>query len=123
MTAKQIEEEAAKPANECKILEVQLNKNIKCEIVGSDKIDDLSKIISENKNDRIIFIAPDSQIRDLSNMTSKYLSSASPVDLNSHFDSDIFKNLDFTYRGMRCSIAEKDVVIWSGKKSMILTIE
>ena len=113
--------DASKPATECKVLEVKLDNNVKCEIVGSDKIDSLSKVLSENKNDRIILITPEEKIRDLTKIAQKYLSSTG-VDVSKYFDSDIFKNMNFAYKGMRCNVSGKDFVLWTGDNRVILTV-
>jgi hypothetical protein len=115
--------EKEKPATECKVLEVKFDKKNKCELVGSDKINDFAKVISENKNNKLILIAPEAQLRDLMKMAEKYMSQAQVMNLGQHFDSELFKNLDFPYKGMRCTIGDKEVVLWSGKKQVILTLE
>jgi len=114
--------EEEKPATECKVLEVKFDKNTKCEFVGSDKINNLSQIISENKGEKMILIAPDNQVRELSKMAQKYTSSK-VSNIGQYFESDIFKNLDFPYKGMRCDINGKKIVVWSGNKQVIVTFE
>lgn len=111
------------PATECKVLEIKLDNNNKCEIVGSDKMDNLSQILSEERNDRIVLITPASKVRDLGRLAQSYMPSASKMDLSKHFDSDMFKNMNFPYKGMKCHIAGKKVVIWASKKQVILTVQ
>ena len=115
--------EEEKPATECKVLEVKFDKKNKCELVGSDKINDFAKVISENKGNKLILIAPESQLRDLMKMAEKYMSQNQVMNLGQHFDSELFKNLDFPYKGMRCTLGDKKVVLWSGKKQVIITLE
>ena len=117
-----VTEGQSKLATECKVLEVKLDDKNKCELVGSDKIDDISKSISEDKSGRIILIAPQEQLGSLSKITEKYLASTG-FDLKKHFETDMFKSLNFPYKGMRCTISNKEVVVWSGDKKVILTID
>ncbi len=107
---------------ECKILEIKIDKNARCEFVGSNRIDYLLKSIEEGSDDKIVLIAPKDQIKDLSKIADKYLSSAG-FDLKKHFDNELLKSSPFPYNGLRCDIAGKQVVIWSGKEKLILTIE
>ena len=116
-----VEEKSAK-ATECKVLEVKIDKNISCEIVGSDKIDKLSKIIGDNKNDRIVIIAPDKKIRDLTVLINKYLKIDS-VNFNKYVESDIFKNFNFPYKGMKCNVSDNRFVVWQGDSQTIMTIQ
>lgn len=114
--------EEEKPVTECKVLELKLDKNTKCELVGSDKIEDLSKVIAENKGNKLVLIAPEQQAKDLVKMAEKFASSKG-IDLDQYMNSELFKNLDFPYKGMKCEISDKKVVVWSGKKQVIVTLE
>ncbi len=114
-------EETATPT-ECKVLEVKFSKDIKCELVGSNKIDNLSKIVSENKDNKIVLIAPQDQLKTISKMTEKYLESVG-FDITKYFDTDMFKSFKFPYKGMRCNVSDKEVVVWSGDKKVIVTIQ
>ncbi len=114
-----VEEEVA---TECKVLEVKIDENTKCEIVGSDRIEKLSQMINTNRNDRITIVAPDKKVKDLALLANKYLK-VENVNLNKYLDSDIFKNFDFDYKGMKCTISNKKFVIWTGGKQTILTVE
>lgn len=108
--------------SECKILEVKLSDNITCELVGSSRIESLTKILDENKSDKIIFITPESKFSDLGKMAQNYLN-ASGIDINKHFDSEVFKNMSFPYRGTRCKVDDKEFVIWKGGKKIVVTID
>lgn len=114
-------EESVAPT-ECKVLEVKFDKDIKCELVGSNKIDDLSKAVSENKDNKIVLIAPQDQLKSISKMTEKYLQSVG-FDITKYFDTDMFKSFSFPYKGMRCNVSDKQVVVWSGDKKVIVTIK
>ena len=107
---------------ECKVLEIRPDKNTKCEFVGSNKIDNLSEALSNDSGDKIILITPQSQLDNLGKMAEKYLASTG-FDIKKHFDTDVFKSFNFAYKGMRCEFANKEVVIWSGNKKLILSIK
>ena len=109
-------------ATECKVLEFKLDNNTKCELVGSDRIDNFSKILEKNDDGRIILVTPEKKVRNISDMANKYLES-NGISINKYFDSDVFKNLNFPYKGMRCEIAKKEFVVWSGNKQVIVTIK
>ncbi len=113
--------EENKMATECKVLEVKIDKNTKCEIVGSDKIDNLSKVLNENKANRTILITPRDKIDDLNVLSQKYLISKG-IDIKKHIDSEIFNNLNFPYKGMRCQYEDKEFVLWVGDKKVVLSI-
>jgi hypothetical protein len=113
--------EADSPPTECKVLSVKFDKNNKCEFVGSDRIDALSETINDDKQ-KIVLIAPENQLRDLINTAQSYLNK-NGVNLQESFDSDLFKSLNFPYKGMRCDIAGKKVVAWLGHKKVIVSIE
>lgn len=113
--------EANKPATTCKILEIKVDNNTKCEIVGSDKIDNLSKSMNENKGNRIILVIPQEKLKDLKELAEHYMMSSS-IDVSKYIDSDLVKNLDFPYKGMRCVSSGKEFVLWSGDKRIILTL-
>lgn len=122
------EEEAAMGGNyesqgttECKVLEVQVDKDLRCEIVGSDKIDSLTKILEENRSNKLIFITPQEKIRELSQLAQKYLKS-NGVDIEKYFSSDVTKNIPFPYKGMRCKVGDKEFVTWTGNKKVIMTL-
>ena len=117
-----LEGESSNISTECKILEFKLDNN-KCEVVGSDRIDDLSTLLNENKSDKIILVTPKEKLRDLGKVAEKYLSTNGVnVNINKYFDSDIFNNMQFPYRGMRCEISDMQFVVWSGEDKVILTI-
>lgn len=108
-------------ATECKILEVKIDNNTKCEVVGSDKIDNLSKVIAKNKDNRVILIVPENKIDDLNALTRNYFVSKG-LDIKKHIDSKVFNNLNFPYKGMRCKLSGKEYVIWTGDEKVIMTI-
>ena len=116
------EDDDSVAATECKLLEVKITDDIKCEVVGSNKIDSLMQILSENKDNKMILITPDKKLADLNKMAQKYMMS-NGIDIKKYLDSDVFKNLSFPYKGMRCIISDKEFVMWSGKKQLIVTME
>ncbi|MCE3255764.1 MAG: hypothetical protein K0R25_1258 [Rickettsiaceae bacterium] len=105
----------------CKVLELKIDKNITCQIVGSDKIDNLSKILSENKNDKVVLVAPEKKVRDLAQLAQKHMV-AQGVNVQKYFDSDLFKSLKFPYKGMKCVSPDVDFSIWTGGKKVIITV-
>jgi hypothetical protein len=113
--------ESEKPATVCKVLEIKIDSKNSCEIVGSDKIDNLATVLNENKTNKIIFITPEDKLRDLKKFAENYLM-ASGIDVKKYFDSELFKNLNFPYKGVRCKVSGKEIVAWSGKKQLIITI-
>lgn len=120
--AKNGEELATERATECKILEIKVDKNTKCEIVGSDKIENLKDVLSENENNKIILVAPEKQFSDAAKSANKYLL-ANGIDLKKHLGSEIFNEISFPYKGMRCVVEDKKFAVWLGDKKVIVTIE
>jgi hypothetical protein len=112
--------EEAQVPKVCKVLEIKIDNNTKCEIVGSDKIDSLSKILSENKRNKIILITPEDKMHDVKKVAKHYLA-ATGIDVEKYVDSDLFKNMKFNYKGIRCNVAGKEFVAWSGDKRLIVT--
>ncbi len=106
---------------QCKILEVKIDDDNKCEVVGSDKIDNLTRSLEENKDEKIILITPEKQLHELDKMASKYMNKTG-IDISKYFDTEIFKSLNFPYKGLRCNIGDKKFVIWLGDKRVVLTV-
>ena len=107
---------------ECKILEIKIDEDTKCEIVGSNQINNLKENLAQNKNDKFIIIAPEKKFRELANSANKYLVS-NGLNIQKYLDSEIFNNLKFPYKGMKCEINKSKTVIWTGGKQIILIIE
>lgn len=116
------DDQAENMPTECKVLEVKLDNNIRCELVGSDKITALSEAITTKNKDRTIVIIPEAQIRDLGKMALKYLKT-NGLDIEKHFDSELFASLDFPYKGMKCISGNQKFVVWTGDKKVILIVE
>ncbi len=108
--------------SECKILEFKINDKTKCEIVGSDKIDNFSKIIDKNYNNKIIIAGPEDKLVEYVKLLNKYLVYKQDIDIQKYVDSDIFKNFPFPYKGFKCKVSNQEYIIWSGKGRMIATI-
>jgi len=109
-------------ASECKVLEVKIDNSTKCQIVGSDRIDNLKEALNENKNNKIILIAPEKHFQDAAKSASKYLMS-NGIDVKKYFASDVFNEISFPYKGMKCVLDNKRFVVWFGDKKVILTLE
>lgn len=106
---------------QCKILEVKLDDDTKCEVVGSNKIDNLKAILGEDK-DRTIAIVPQKKFKDIAKLANNFLKK-NGVNVEKHFDSEVFNNLQFPYRGLKCEIEDRKFVLWSGNKQVIFTLE
>lgn len=106
----------------CKILTLKIDSKTQCEIVGSDKIDNLSKILDENKQDKIVLVVPEKKVRDLGHLAQKYMVSGGLGDIQKYFDSDLFKSLKFPYKGMNCKANGMEFAIWTGGKKVTLII-
>ncbi len=107
---------------ECKVLEIKLDNDSKCEIVGSNKIDDLKEALEKGRDDRLVVIAPQKQFKEMAKTSYKFLM-ANGIDLRKHMNSDVFENLKFPYKGMKCDISDKKFVIWTGDKKVIFTMQ
>jgi len=107
---------------ECKVLEVKLD-NMKCEIVGSDRLEKLSDSLEKNRQDKTIFITSTEKLQDLTTLANRYLM-LQGINVKKHFDSELFKNLNFPYRGMRCNVAGgPEFEVWSGEKRVVITVK
>lgn len=111
-----------KPATTCKILTFKIDSRTQCEIVGSDKMDNLSKILDENKQDKIILVIPEKKVRDLGHLAQKYMVAGGLDDIQKYFDSDLFKSIKFPYKGMNCKAGGMEFAIWTGGKKVTLII-
>ncbi len=118
----ELDKDGLEIVTECKVLKIKVDNNIKCEFVGSNKIDNLSAMLDKNKAEKIILVAPESKIRDLGKLSSKILLQGG-IDIQKYLDSNVFKDLAFPYKGLRCEVGDKDIVIWTGAKEVILTIQ
>ncbi len=112
---------SAKIPTTCKILEVKIDENTKCSIVGSDRIAELSKSLTKSSDDKIVVVFPENKLDELRKMAANYLMTPS-FDVKKYIDSDLVKNLDFPYRGMKCTSSGKEFVVWVGDKKVILSI-
>jgi len=115
------EDKSSQLPTECKILELKLDSSTTCEIVGSDKIDNVSQALNDNRDKKIILITPTEKFRDLGNAAQKYLSS-NGIEAQKYFDSELFKNLDFPYKGMRCVKSGKAFEVWMGEKQVLISL-
>lgn len=107
--------------SECKILEVKVDRNTKCKVVGSDRIDNLAKSLEENREEKIIFIVPKKKLQNLGQVAQKYLESNN-INFDKYLELDIFDDFPFAYKGMKCAIRDKKFVLWIGEKKVVLTV-
>lgn len=112
-----------KPATTCKILTFKIDSRTQCEIVGSDKMDNLAKILDQNQQDKIILVVPEKKVRDLGRLAQKYMVAGGLDDIQKYFDSDLFKSIKFPYKGMNCKAGGMSFAIWTGGKKVTLIIE
>jgi hypothetical protein len=108
--------------SECKILKIKLSDDATCQVVGSDKIDNLLKVIDVNAKKRLIFIAPEDKFYEYFTLANRYLKYKQDIDVKKYLDSDILKDFPFEYKGLKCAAKDQELIVWSGKGRVIATI-
>jgi hypothetical protein len=111
---------------ECNVLPVQLSQNAKCEIAGSEEIDNLLKFYSHNQDSRFVFIGSLKSLvsNDASSFQNLILYYKIKINLTKHLDSNLFDGLkDFRYKGLKCEIEGNKFVAWIGDGKVVVALE
>lgn len=122
--ASQLDEKGNKAdvqTTECKILKVKISDDAKCQVVGSDKIDNLNRVIETNARKRLILIGPEDKFVEYFKLANKYLKYKQDIDIKKYLDSDILKDFPFEYKGLKCVFDDQELIVWSGKGKVIST--
>lgn len=107
----------------CKILPIKIDENLNCEISGSDSVDNLLKIYSENKDrKKSILIVPIKALEDsdLFSWKNQIIYFFVKMKIKKHLSSDLFAELkDYEYKGLRCKIGGRNVVAWISDEKVV----
>lgn len=110
------------PITQCKILEVKIDDDTKCQVVGSNKINNLKDSLAKSSKDKLVLIVPEKKFRDTIKLADNFLAS-SGINIEKSFNSEAFNSIEFPYKGLKCVTDKKKFVLWSGNKQVIVTLQ
>jgi len=115
----------------CQVLPVKIDETTKCEISGSNKIDNLVNYYNKTSDDKILFMAPLSTIKDLTKGLTDNIPVKDKVDayffiqkLKDRAHTNLFDSLkDYKFKGMSCIGQDYKFVSWISDKDVIIVYE
>lgn len=115
--------------SQCKFLPLKINEETKCEISGSNKVDNLLNFYAQNPGDKIFFKAPLKSLKDIASDVSlrdklKYYFLIQKIKANIDVDTGLFASLkDFRFKGMSCDTGGNKFTSWISADHIIVIYE
>jgi hypothetical protein len=110
----------------CKVLPIQIHSGMKCEITGSDKINNLNALYILNRNDRAILVMPLNVLigEDFASFKSHLVYQIIKLKVKKYLDSDVFASLqDYNYQGLNCEFDNQKLTAWIGDGKVIASFK
>lgn len=111
---------------ECKILPIKFSKESKCEIAGSNKIDNLLEFYSQNTDEKTIIILPLEEFlkKEIGSFKGMMIYSKVSSAIQDRLNSEVFQDLeDFRYKGLNCDISGQKFTTWIGDGRVVISID